>query len=124
MRGGDAATTTTTTTTTEMTERELPIAGVDYAWVGQQLGGMRDYAAHMTTDEFRAALEKLIASAENRRVACMCAEKIPDNCHRLKMSDALADAGVDVWHLIDKETLREHRVEDRGAAGDRQTTFF
>jgi uncharacterized protein (DUF488 family) len=104
-------------------ERELPIAGVEYAWVGEQLGGMRDYAAHMKTAEFRGALAELVASAENRSVACMCAEKVPDQCHRNRMSDALVGNGVDVWHIIDKETLREHRVDERPSE-DRQATFF
>jgi len=104
-------------------ERELPIAGVEYAWVGNSLGGMRDYAAHMKTGEFRTALADLIASAENRRVACMCAEKIPDQCHRNRMSDAVVGNGVEVWHIIDKETVREHRVEERPST-DRQSTFF
>jgi len=104
-------------------ERELPLAGVQYAWVGAQLGGMRDYAAHMKTDEFCAALADLVASAESRRVACMCAEKFPDQCHRNRMSDALVRNGIEVWHIIDKETVREHRVEER-PADDRQATFF
>jgi uncharacterized protein (DUF488 family) len=104
-------------------ERELPLAGIEYVWVGENLGGMRDYAAHMKTDEFRTALEALVASAKNRSVACMCAEKIPDQCHRNRMSDALVGNGVEVWHLIDKETMVEHRVEDRPEE-DRQATFF
>jgi uncharacterized protein (DUF488 family) len=117
-------------------EHLLPAAGVTYIWEGKALGGrrrarpdsphvamrndsFRAYADHMESDEFRAGIERLMALAAQARVAIMCAERLPWQCHRFMISDYLVAHGVGVLHLIDTKPPRPHqlRVEAR-LAGD------
>jgi uncharacterized protein (DUF488 family) len=102
-------------------------AGVRYAWEGKSLGGRRKaaansphvalrsasfraYADYMTTEEFRAGLERLMERAGSGRVAIMCAERLPWECHRNLISDSLAARGIRVLHLMDKGESREHAL--------------
>jgi uncharacterized protein (DUF488 family) len=104
-------------------ERELPAVGIDYLWLGRELGGMRDYAAHMRTPLFEEGVARLLESARDRRLACMCAEKVPDHCHRNFLSDALVARGIEVVHLIDKQTRVPH-VAGEAPDEDRQIPLF
>lgn len=61
--------------------------------------GFRAYADHMTTPEFRAALEELEELARARRVAIMCSEALWFRCHRRLVSDLLVSRGWEVLHL-------------------------
>jgi uncharacterized protein (DUF488 family) len=104
-------------------ERELPAIGIDYLWLGRELGGMRDYEAHMKTLLFEEGITRLLANARDRRLACMCAEKAPDACHRNFLSSALVARGIEVVHLIDKETRIPHVVPET-PNDDLQANFF
>jgi uncharacterized protein (DUF488 family) len=104
-------------------ERELPAVEVDYAWFGDELGGMRDYAAHMTTPLFAEGVARLLESARSSSVACMCAEKVPDHCHRNFLSDALVARGVEVIHLLDKDTRVPHVVQPQSGDGHQGMLF-
>jgi len=101
--------------------------GVDYVWVGRQLGGrrpsvpdsphvalkpdMRGYADHMATEAFRRTIHGLCVMARERRLAILCAERRPENCHRSFLSDYFVHAeGFRVTHLIDVCIAEEHRV--------------
>ena len=58
----------------------------------------------------------------------MCAERLPENCHRNLISDYLVLNGRNVWHLIDFDERREHllspaaRRESRRLVYDRFTS--
>jgi uncharacterized protein (DUF488 family) len=108
-------------------ERSLPAAGIDYVWEGKTLGGrrrphrdsphvamrndsFRAYADHMETGEFRAGIERLLDLALEARVALMCAERLPWQCHRYMISDYLVAHGLEVLHVIDAAAPRAHRV--------------
>ena len=67
-------------------------------WVNE---GFRGYADHMATPQFRAALGRVLDQAAARRVAVMCAEASPLNCHRQLIADAAVARGVRVTHLVD-----------------------
>jgi uncharacterized protein (DUF488 family) len=90
-------------------------AGIDYVHL-PDLGNPRDnragfrrgdatavarYRAVIRTPEGQAALEQLIRLATHRRVALMCFEHDPAECHRSMVADALAAAGaiVQIAHL-------------------------
>lgn len=96
----------------------LAAAGIDYVWMGEELGGFRSpvpgsrhtalanrafagYADHMDTAAFHRGLERLIEMARERRVAVMCAETLWWRCHRRMLADALLAAGCEVAHLLD-----------------------
>ena len=98
--------------------------GIGYLWLGRELGGMRDYEAHMGTALFRAGVDRLLAAAREARLACMCAERSPEHCHRNRLSDALARDGVEVLHILGKDEILPHAVQERSPASDRQTEFF
>jgi uncharacterized protein (DUF488 family) len=92
-------------------ERLLPEAGIEYCWLGDDLGGLRSggYLAHMSTPRFARGLERLAAAATRRRAALCCAEIDPDRCHRRHIADALAERGWQVRHLLHAGTKRRHQ---------------
>lgn len=77
---------------------------------GWRNAGFRGYADYMDTDAFRAALERLVMLAKQRRTAIMCAEAVPWRCHRSLLSDALVVRGVRVVHILSPGTTREHSL--------------
>ena len=82
-------------------ERELPGRGIDYRWLGEDLGGFRDtgFEAWMRTSEFERGLTTLEDLASDHAVAFMCSEADPAKCHRLHVARALAGRGHRVEHL-------------------------
>ena len=110
----------------EAMERWLPDAGVAYRWE-PRLGGrrkprpdsphgalrvpaFRGYADHMETDEFRDALDDLLAESSTRSAAVMCAESLWWRCHRRLLADAaVLLRGAAVEHLFHDSRLAPHR---------------
>ncbi len=78
--------------------------------VGWKNAGFRGYADHMATAAFHAALERLIALAEGRPTAILCAEAVPSRCHRQLIADALTARGVEVRHIVGPENPKLHRL--------------
>src|SRR5690242_20815532 len=64
----------------------------------------RAYADHMETDEFRGELARLLALAQERPTAVLCAEAVPWRCHRQLIADALVARGFGV---IGRASCRE-----------------
>jgi uncharacterized protein (DUF488 family) len=65
--------------------------------LGLRSAGLRGYADHMQTDEFRRGIERLEAVAG--ATAIMCAEAEPSRCHRALLWDALRVRGWRVLHV-------------------------
>jgi uncharacterized protein (DUF488 family) len=103
---------------------ELPKRGVEYLHL-PELGGRRKpapdspndfwrndqfraYADHMATEEFRAAVERLVAS--DKVTAYMCAEAVPWRCHRNLLSDELVRRGIAVFHVIGSGSVQPHEL--------------
>ena len=134
-------------------ERELPLVGVRYLWLGRELGGMREearedsphtaleaggfrnYADHMGSELFAEGVARLLHEAATARVACMCAEKDWHECHRRYLSDALvALRDTPVRHIRDKGEPVPHEVHELArvvdgallydAGGQHQATLF
>jgi len=72
--------------------------------------GFRNYADHMSTDEFRSAVKELLSTAATSRTAVMCAEKLYWKCHRRLLSDYLTAQGVEVKHIVEAGKLQPHRL--------------
>src|SRR4051812_24529579 len=123
-------------------ERTLPTEGIRYVWEGKALGGrrrprpdsphvamrndsFRAYADHMESVDFAAGIERLLELARESRIAIMCAERLPWQCHRYMISDFLVARGLEVLHVIDAGPPKPHRlrtearVTDRGLIYDR-----
>lgn len=96
-------------------ERALPPARIAYAWLGDDLGGLRDggYQRHMATDRFARGLDRLDEIASGRRTAICCAEIEPDRCHRRFIADAMVARGWRVDHLVRPGEHRSHAVAPR-----------
>ena len=98
----------------------LGARGVEYAWLGRELGGRPDdpacyeggrvsFERVARTGGFRAGLAKVAAAAAQGRVALMCAEKEPLDCHRtLLVAHALDGEGVAVAHVLADGGLEPH----------------
>jgi uncharacterized protein (DUF488 family) len=67
------------------------------AW---RVAAFRAYADYMATPPFRAAIDRLMADAAERRTTVMCAEAVPWRCHRRLITDALLARGVPVLDII------------------------
>ena len=70
----------------------------------------RNYADHMMTDEFQAAVQQLLSTAAVSRTAVMCAEKLYWKCHRRLLSDYLTAKDVKVEHIIESGKLLPHKL--------------
>jgi uncharacterized protein (DUF488 family) len=124
----------------ESLERALPEAGIGYLWleglggrrpgrrsgtqrsphIAWRVGGFVSYADHMETDEFREAAAVLLERAREATAAVMCAEALPERCHRRLLADWLTVQGTEVVHVLDEHRTRPHELpEFARVEGDR-----
>jgi uncharacterized protein (DUF488 family) len=119
-------------------------AGINYHWAGRMLGGLRvaradsphialdaglrGFADHMQTDGFKKGAAQLLAMAARAPTAFLCAERLPEHCHRSLIADHLLLQGAQVLHLIKPGESRGHvlnpaaRYESAALIYDRATT--
>ncbi|MGA2346808.1 MAG: DUF488 domain-containing protein [Candidatus Sulfotelmatobacter sp.] len=108
-------------------EQTLPAAGIHYLWM-KALGGyrkkileespnialrnqsFRNYADYTLTAEFAQAMSALLALAESRRTAYMCAERLYFRCHRMLVSDWLVANGHQVFHIDATGPVKPHTL--------------
>lgn len=109
----------------ERLELWLPEVGLEYVWM-KDLGGrrkktlaespnlalrndsFRNYADYMLSEQFQASAAELVAYAQQRPVAIMCAERIYFQCHRMLVSDYLTAQSHRVLHIDNEKPAREH----------------
>ncbi|MGA7261562.1 MAG: DUF488 domain-containing protein [Stellaceae bacterium] len=77
---------------------------------GWRNAGFRGYADYMQTTPFRDALEALIRTSRQKRIAIMCAEAVPWRCHRSLVADALGVRGVPVVEILSDSSYRMHKL--------------
>jgi uncharacterized protein (DUF488 family) len=109
----------------EPLEHALKIAGLRYVFLGRELGARRDesdcylqgkvsYERIASADAFRAGLARVRQDAALMRVALMCAEKEPLDCHRTILIARHAAAFAKIFHIRADATLEAHaEVEHR-----------
>ena len=68
------------------------------AW---RVGAFRAYADFMLTPEFTAIMDEMERVANDQRLAIMCAEAVPWQCHRQLLADAFLTRGWNVRHIMD-----------------------
>ncbi len=101
----------------EMLERN----GLDYRFMGGELGGRPaepscydaagrvDYDRVAETDTFAAGISRIVRGADEERIALLCTEKDPLDCHRtLLVARQLAERGVAVRHILADGQLENH----------------
>ena len=90
--------------TRENLENLLKREGINYVFLGRELGGFRKggYEAYTTTEEFRKGVDVLEDIASKGISVIICAERFPWKCHRRWISRELHRRGWQVEHIIDK----------------------
>ena len=100
--------------------RSLGDAGIKYVFLGRELGGRSEdpscyengrvrYDRLTRRPEFQAGLERLRKGAADHRIAIMCAEQEPLECHRtILVSPALEEEGLSVGHIHADGHLEAH----------------
>jgi uncharacterized protein (DUF488 family) len=108
---------------------------VAYVFLGRELGGRPDnpallrhgtpdYDAMSRTETFRAGIERIIEGAETHRIALMCAERDPLDCHRfLLIGRHLASRDIPVAHIlpsgeVEAQDKTEARLRARNPVDD------
>jgi uncharacterized protein (DUF488 family) len=86
-------------------------------------GGPADYEQMATNPLFIAGLSRIEEVASRSRLAMMCSEHEPLECHRcLLVGRRLVERGVDVAHILRDGTIEPHAAtEDRLLKLTRQT---
>jgi uncharacterized protein (DUF488 family) len=78
--------------------------------LGWRNASFRGFADYMQTDEFEAALDRVIQLAKERPTALMCAEAVPWRCHRSLVADALTVRKIRVLEIISASAPKEHTL--------------
>jgi uncharacterized protein (DUF488 family) len=94
--------------------------GIEYVFLGEELGarskdrscyegGRVSYRKLAATELFRQGIDRLLAAATSHRLALMCAEKDPLDCHRtLLVARELVKRGVAVAHILATGEIESH----------------
>jgi len=104
----------------ENLKRMLEASGIQYVFLGGELGARSDdpgcysggkvqYERLARTDLFRQGLDRAREIAKTRRLALMCAEKEPLECHRtILVARELSKRSVTVRHILEDGTIEDH----------------
>lgn len=100
--------------------------GISYVFLGKELGarsndpecyrhGKVQYDRLAKTALFKQGVDRVLAGADEHRIALMCAEKDPLQCHRtILVARNLRELGVEVRHLLsDGEIESQEQCEER-----------
>jgi uncharacterized protein (DUF488 family) len=72
--------------------------------------GFRNYADYMNTSPFRTAVDHLTLLTDLGPTCFMCAETVPQRCHRLLLADYLWAQGIKVIHILDHSRTIVHEL--------------
>jgi uncharacterized protein (DUF488 family) len=101
-------------------EESLKKHGIRYLFLGKELGARSDdpacyidgrvqYRFIAQTDSFREGIDRVKKGSQGYRIALMCSEKEPLDCHRtLLVSRVLSEEGMSVRHIHADGSLEEH----------------
>jgi uncharacterized protein (DUF488 family) len=104
----------------EKLQQTLHDVGIHYVFLGKELGARSDdpacyvndkvqYQRLARTDLFRSGLERVVEGANSYRVALMCAEKDPLQCHRaILVARELINRELEVMHVLADGSLETH----------------
>ncbi|WP_292624114.1 DUF488 family protein [Mesorhizobium sp.] len=100
---------------------ELRTDGLAYSFLGKELGGrpkgsqyycdgVADYERMAKAPDFQHGVQRVLEGAQKFRIALMCSEHDPLDCHRcLLVGRALAERGVTVKHIQSNGSVVSHR---------------
>jgi len=105
----------------DVLKSDLRADGIVYSFLGKELGGrptsrqfycdgVADYERMAQSPDFARGIQRVLEGAQKYRIALMCSEHDPLDCHRcLLVSRALAEQGVGVKHILANGTIVDHR---------------
>ena len=117
-------------------EAALAEHGVSYLFLGRELGGRPDdpalvkngkpdYALMARTPVFASGLARIIEASANERVALLCAERDPFDCHRFRLiGRELAARRIAVAHILPTGEIEPHADTERRARNDTPGDLF
>ena len=107
-------------------KNELRTDGIAYSFLGKELGGrpidsqyycdgVADYELMAKSPEFQHGIQRVLEGGRKYRVALMCSEHDPLDCHRcLLVGRTLAERGVEVKHIHSGGSIMSQgEIEDR-----------
>jgi hypothetical protein len=96
-------------------EAALKGVGIGYVHLGETLGGMRgDFGAIARLPTFAAGLARVREGAARHRIALMCAEKDPLDCHRFVLICRHLRGDLAIEHILgDGALMPQDALEDR-----------
>lgn len=107
-------------------KQSLLAEGIQYVFLGQELGarpnnlqcyinGKAVYEKIAQTPEFKSGIERILTGTNKYKIALMCAEKDPIDCHRaVLVCQHLQPFNLDIQHILKDGTLEtHHHLEDR-----------
>ncbi len=109
----------------ELLQKSLQEHGIAYVFMGQELGARRserecyldgraDYGLISQTPAFKRGIERVTQGAAKMRVALMCAEKDPIECHRcILVTPQLRQQGLQVLHVLSDGSLENHEQTEK-----------
>ena len=117
-------------------EAAMARRGVRYLFMGEELGGRPSSEDHYDAEghalygpmseeaAFTPAVGRLIEGAGRHRIALVCSEGDPQDCHRrLLVGKVLADRGVELRHILPDGTIRTE-LSVALSDGHAQCSFF
>ena len=99
--------------------------GISYSFAGKSLGGRPDdptlyesgrvsYTKMARAKSFISSLRRLVALTVTTRVALLCAEADPIQCHRfLLIGRALTQKAIETQHILGNGSLEPHEVGEK-----------
>jgi uncharacterized protein (DUF488 family) len=108
----------------ERLARFLEAEGLGYLFLGQELGGKPhrdassdarlDYRARIGEPSFQRGIRTLLDAVAERRVALMCRERDPLDCHRLRLiCRYLRPIDLDVRHILPNGDAEVQQATER-----------
>ena len=117
-------------------ESALAEHGISYLFLGRELGGRPDdpalmkngkpdYAAMARTPAFASGLARIIQASANERVALLCAERDPIDCHRFRLiARELNARQIGVAHILSTGEIEPHADTERRARNNAPDDLF
>lgn len=105
---------------TDALKEALRNSNIAYVFLGKELGARSDddccyvddvvsYTRLARTELFRSGIQRLISGSEKFRIAAMCSEKEPTECHRtILVARFLSQQGVEVAHILGDGSIELH----------------
>jgi uncharacterized protein (DUF488 family) len=110
--------------------------GISYLFLGRELGGRPDdpafvkngkpdYTAMARTPAFATGLARIIEASASEKVALLCAERDPTDCHRFRLiARELAARRIAVAHILPTGEIEPHADTERRARNNAPDDLF